>query len=127
MNPCIAFFEATHARFPALAEKADRVHLAYWGAAATEDLGFYSWFESIAKALNEEMRGETDAAQCRSFFEFVRSTFHVSSDEVKKCIDVSLVENMFWCVPPEKARAYWKILPPLLQDLYINFHRYPPA
>jgi hypothetical protein len=125
MNTNSSFYLAAREQFPALAEKADRLYFKYWHEQPSEE-GAYSWFESVANALNEEMRRDACLAECAGFFNFVARTLSAASDEVKQCIDVSFVENLFWRVPPAKATAYWKILPPPLKALYLGFHAQPP-
>ncbi len=120
-----AFYLAARARFPDFAEKADRKYFEYWDEQPRAE-GAYSWFESAANALNAEMKREGDLAGCSEFFEFVDSIFASASEEVRRCIDVSFVENLFWQVPPAKAAAYWNKLPPQLQALYVGFHNRPP-
>ncbi len=51
--PVLAFYNETRERFPELTAKADWEHIKYWGELDQEFA--YSWFESLAKALNEEM------------------------------------------------------------------------
>lgn len=120
-----AFYLAARDRFPALARKADHKYLKHWhDQPSAEDP--YSWFESAANALNEDMKREDSLVECSEFFEFVTNVFASASEEVKRCIDVSFVENLFWQVPPAKAAAYWNKLPPRLQALYVGFHSKPP-
>lgn len=48
------FCEEVKAKFPAISAKADREYIRQWGDFET-DLYSYSWFESLANALNIEM------------------------------------------------------------------------
>jgi hypothetical protein len=48
------------------------------------------------------------------------------SAEVRNCIDVSFVENLFWQVPANRAEGYWQQLPGPLKQLYLQFHRRAP-
>ena len=120
-----SFFLAARERFPALAQRADRHCLNYWREPPSAQTA-YSWFESAANALNDEMRREGSLVACSEFFGFVASIFASGSEEVRQCIDVSFVENLFRQVPPSKAAAYWKKLPRQLQELYLDFHNKPP-
>ncbi len=120
-----SFFLAARERFPALAQRADRHYLNYWGEMPSAQTA-YSWFECAANALNDEMRREGSLVEYSEFFRFVASVFASGSEEVRKCIDVSFVENLFWQVPPAKAAPYWKKLPRQLQVLYVDFHNKPP-
>ncbi len=111
--------------FPDIAEKADIEHVRVWGEVDPEFA--YSWFESLANALNREMLNEVDAGNYKDLFEFIRSSFLFGDEKVKDCIDVSFTENLFWKVPPSKAQMYWALLPSVLKDLYVNFHHRKPA
>ena len=126
METNVAFFQSARAKFPELTEKADRQHLQYWGEPPTEEQDSYSWFESVSRALNNEMQREAYIQECQAFFQFVESSFRTGSDEVKNCIDVALVENLFWQVSPKKAGPYWQALPPVLQKLYVDLHARTP-
>lgn len=121
-----SFYVAARQAFPLLAGKADRHYIKYWDMQPSEE-GAYSWFASLANALNEEMRRQAFLAESEKLFQFVAQTFGSSSDEVKRCIDVSFVENLFWQVPPSKSAAYWNQLPTMLQTLYVGFHSKPPV
>jgi hypothetical protein len=120
------FFRDARSKFPALAEKADSHHVKYWGEPPTEAQDSYSWFESVSRALNAEMKGEAYLKEARRFFVYVETVFCTAGDEVKKCVDVAFVENLFWQVSPEKAAPYWQQFPKVLQELYFDFHRRTP-
>lgn len=111
--------------FPNIATKADEIHIEFWGSLDPEYT--YSWFESLAKALNREMRNGVEATTYKGVFEYFRKAYLFGGDEAKNCIDVSFTENLFWRVQPEKAIEYWSILPDLLKGLYVNFHNRTPA
>ncbi|SHG40607.1 hypothetical protein [Massilia sp. CF038] len=126
MNTCQAFFEAMHERFPMLAEKADRLYETYWAESPADEDAYFVWFESLANAVNSDMRHGAAALQAKPVFEYIHEVFDNGSDQVKRCIDVSFVENLFWRVAPERALPYWKALPTPLKALYIQFHGRPP-
>ena len=126
MESNVAFFRCARTSFPDLAEKADREHLKYWGEPPTEEQDSYSWFESVSRALNREMGGGAYILESQKFFQFVERAFMTGSEDVKKCVDVAFVENLFWQVPPRKADPYWQILPRALQKLYVDFHGRAP-
>jgi hypothetical protein len=126
MKNCTQFCAAVHSAFPALAEKADRRHLVQWGDPAVDELDFYCWFGSVANVLNDRMRSGDAETQTAEFFDFVSKTWADGEDTVKNCIDVSLIENLFWQVSPQKAKPYWAVLPSSLQALYLGFHSRPP-
>lgn len=112
-------------KFTEITKRADIEHMRIWGEVKSEFA--YSWFESLANALNREMLNEVEARIYKDVFEYFRSKFLFGNDEIKNCIEVSFVENLFWSVPPEKAKGYWDIFPDLLKDLYVQFHRRAPA
>lgn len=110
-------------RFPELASKADDEFTR---------LGFevepsFLWFDSLAQALNIEMGKGVPAQDYESLFSFFASALASGESEVRECIDVSFVENLFWKVPSEpQIRAYWQRMPSSLQLLYIAFHGAEP-
>jgi hypothetical protein len=126
METTAAFYRSTRAKFPDLTEKADRQHIKYWDEPPTEEQDSYIWFESVSRALNNEMQRGAYVNESQAFFQFVESAFRTGSDEVKKCIDVAFVENLFWEVSPKKVGPYWQALPQTLQKLYIDFHARSP-
>ena len=126
METTAAFYQCARTKFPDLTEKADRQHIAYWGDPPSEETDSYNWFESVSRALNNEMQRGDYYDECQAFFQFVESVFRTGSDEVKKCIDVAFVENLFWKVSPKKIGPYWQALPKILQKLYVDFHSNSP-
>lgn len=122
-NAC--FYLAVRERFPILAQKADRKYIKDWDMQPSEG-DAYIWFRFVANALNDEMRRGAFFPEGAEAFIFIADAFASAGEEVKQCIDVSFVENLFWQVPPAKAAAYWKNLPPQLQELYLGFHSTPP-
>lgn len=125
MDTNAAFYLAAREAFPSLAAKVDRHFIKDWDQQPAENTA-YSWFGCAANALNEEMRREASLAECAGFFTFVAHAFCSGGDEVKRCIDVSFVENLFWQVSPAKSAAYWPKLPAVLQALYLGFHHTSP-
>ena len=125
METLSEFYFAARSAFPALAEKTDRAFVKYWGEPPSE-AGAYSWFGSVSTALNNEMQKGSFLSESETFFSFVCQAFQQGNPEVKNCIDVSLVENLFWQVSPQKAAPYWHVLPAELQQLYIGFHGNSP-
>ncbi|MBD3654378.1 hypothetical protein [Kangiella sp.] len=111
--------------FPEVTTVADDIHIQAWGSLDPEYS--FSWYESLAKAINQEMTNEVVASRYAGLFEYVRKQYLLGDDEVKKCIDASFTENLFWQVKPEKAKSYWQLLPDILKTLYVNFHGRPPA
>lgn len=120
----LELYDRTRSRFPEITEKADREHIRLWDQVDPESA--YSWFESLANALNSEMLQGIPAEDYRGLFEFISSEFTVGSDEVRDCIDVSFTENLFWRVPAECAKPYWANFPRNLRELYVRFHGKAP-
>lgn len=111
-------------RFPAITEKADRRYLKDWNEFDHDDP--YSWFQSLANALNAEMSRDIDYQIHRDLFEFIAVALGDATEEAYRCIDVSFVENLFWQVPARKSEPYWRKLPEPLRLLYLEFHRRSP-
>lgn len=105
-------------RFPRIAESADRYYERKFGS----QVYLYSWFESLADALNAEMTRSIDPKAHDALFSYLERALN-SSDDVFKCLDVAFVENLFWQVPSSKAGPYWQRLPARFKALYEAFHR----
>ena len=118
------FYNATREKFPEITKKADIKHIEMWDEVDPEFA--YSWFESLANALNSEMVSGTDAIKYKALFAYIGANFSEGDNEVKNCIDVSFTENLFWKIPAANAKPYWETLPLNLRELYINFHGKEP-
>lgn len=121
------FYLQTRTLFPDLTERADREHVKYWGESPEAIADSYSWFNAVASALNNAMCQGSYVQECQAFFDYVDTVLAQCGEPVKTCIDVSLVENLFWQVSLAKARPYWAVLPSQLQTLYLGFHRVAPV
>lgn len=119
------FYSKTRSEFPGITEKADEIHIGIWGEIDPEFA--YSWFESLAIALNGEMMQDVDANRYKELFFHISSNFNAGDKEVRNCIDVAFTENLFWRVPAMKAVPYWAIVPEELRKLYVSFHRREPV
>jgi len=112
-------------RFPAMAANADQDYWRlYEGFDPAENL--YAWFESLANALNEEMRKDVSFGTHEPLFLFMDGAASTGIEELSQCVDVAFVENLFWDVPKLKASPYWEKLPPRLKNLYVEFHHHEP-
>jgi len=120
----LGFYNVIRDKYPGVTEIADKEHIQIWGDVDPEFA--YSWFESLANALNKEMTEGVDAEKYKGLLNFISAHFQAEDEEVKNCIDVAFTENLFWQVPAVKAEVYWKILPDNLKELYVNFHRGVP-
>ena len=119
------FCEEVKAKFPAISAKADREYIRQWGDFET-DLYSYSWFESLANALNIEMGKGIPPKDYQDLFSFVSNGFLKGDEDTKNAIDVAFVENLFWNVSSSASELYWNTLPENLKGLYLNFHRKKP-
>jgi len=120
MDTLEQFYSEVRERFPDISAMADREYIKYWGEANPEDA--YSWFQSLANALNSEMKRQVNYSIHEQLFVFISNALADCSKEVFNCIDVSFVENLFWQVSEAKAGPYWHSMPDSLKELYIGFH-----
>ena len=111
--------------FPKLTECADKEHVRLCWEVDPEFA--YTWFQSLANVINYEMNKSVQSSEYKPVFDFILNRFNSGSEDEQSCIDVSFVENLFWKVPPEKAKPYWDILPEALKELYVDFHHSEPA
>lgn len=82
-------------QFPAVIEPTNQECQKIYGENLSITDHPYRWFEILANIIN---------------------------DELQRFIDVAFIENLFWNVKKEQAKIYWKKFPPVLQDLYEDFH-----
>ena len=114
-----SFYKLTISTFPLEAKKADKVY--YDLGFEEEDEAYNIWFESFAEVTNELMKDfKTEAVH--HHFSFFLLHLENGSDIIKKCIDVSYVENLFWGLDKEISDYYWALLPVEMQALYLDFH-----
>ena len=112
-------------RFPEMAQAADTRHVKKW--ARVNDATAYSWFESLAGAINDQISAAEKDTDLLSVFSFFDEQLQGSDMEVKNCIDVSFVENLFWEVRPSSAANAWDAMPNSMQQRYLKFHGQPPT
>ncbi|MDP3795519.1 MAG: hypothetical protein Q8R13_06415 [bacterium] len=110
--------------FPEATHNADLEHKRLGFAIAPEYT--YLWFEHLANALNREMTAGVPFRAHEPLFRYFVGALSVGSDEVKECIDVSFVENLFWQVDMVRCQDYWQGLPQSLKELYVGFHGSEP-
>ncbi|MDO6589541.1 DUF7674 family protein [Loktanella sp. D2R18] len=110
--------------FVEIAEATDALHAEVWSHEG--DPLLHLWFEDLARFLNSRMDTSDFDAKISGVFKFFDGHWGTGSAEVRACIDNSFVENLFWQVPPTRAKPIWHIMPPRLQDLYVEFHGKPP-
>lgn len=124
MKTVLDLYMATRSLFPDIAEIADSIHARTWGEPKPERA--HAWFESLANALNNDMKKGVSAGHHMKLLSFLSQALHDGSSETKNCIDVAFVENLFWQVPGTQAAPYWEKLPASLKALYMEFHRRAP-
>ncbi|RDH41181.1 DUF7674 family protein [Zooshikella ganghwensis] len=122
--PILDMYNQFRETFPDLTEKTDKEHIRRWSEVDPDFA--YSWFESLANALNNEMNKKISVSKYSEVFEFIRSHFMNGNKEARNCIDVAFTENLFWQVKPENAKPYWDALPNVLKELYVDFHNRKP-
>lgn len=111
-------------RFPELTQAADKRHLEVWGSIGSDTA--YLWFESLASALNTQMGFPEEHSKFVPVFAYFDTKFRTGNSDIKNCIEVSFIENLFWQVIPRSAAPVWILLPKTLQKLYVDFHEQPP-
>lgn len=111
---------------PAISEQADRLYNDYWNTIVEMEFSSYSWFESLANAINHEMVGGASPLGLQLLFNAISTQFEVGDHETKNAIDVAFVENLFWRVGKNEAAPFWAALPPNLKRLYVGFHGQSP-
>jgi hypothetical protein len=122
--PILEFYNETREKLPEITEKADREHILFWEELDPEYA--YSWFESLAKAVNGEMDKEVTPDKYIELFIYLSSKFNNGNNEVRNCIDVAFTENLFWKITSDKAKPFWEAMPNNLKELYVNFHHKSP-
>ena len=120
------FCECVREKYPAISKKADIEYDKYWNSIVKMEFSSYSWFESLANALNLEMKKKASVESHIELLEFISSQFSVGIEEVRNAIDVAFVENLFWQVSATEAKPYWQVLPNNLRNLYVGFHSHTP-
>lgn len=113
------------AEFPEITRLTDLEHIQEWDTVEPEMA--FSWFESLARFINREMSMGASVKPYIPVFEFLRRGYMLGSDDEKKCIDVSFVENLFWDVDKDKRASYWRAFPDVFKELYVSFHGREPA
>ena len=125
MNALVDLYQQVRSHFPGITSSADRFYDQQWGDLLDEGVE-YAWFQSLANALNDEIDRGIPFDTHRALFQMLTDEYVGGSDEVRQCIDVSFVENLFWQVASVKCRHYWEPLPTELKALYLDFHRREP-
>jgi len=116
----ITLIKNVQTKFPELAALANQEHIYKF---RDEEFELESlWFESFANSVNRAMSSENGIEACKSVFNYFGEAFEKEDQEIRNCIDVSFVENLFWKVSSEKCEIYWKYLPENLKHSYIGFH-----
>lgn len=122
-----AFCKSIKENYPNISDRAERLYDEYWNSLVEMEFSSYSWFESLANALNEKMKDKESAHDYASLLIAISQEYSKGQAEVRKAIDVAFVENLYWQVPESEARPFWDIMPGNLKELYIGFHRRAPC
>lgn len=117
-------YHSVHLKFPVVARMADASYA--WCFGEKDETLKHLWFETLAKVLNAEMGRGVSPARHEELFGYFAGLLGACSKEVRSCIDVALVENLFHDVDADKAAPFWKALPQPLKALYLGFHGRPP-
>lgn len=112
-------------KFPVISGKAEKLYRHFWGDIDSE-LYSYTWFESLANAINSEMNKGTSPKEYRELFLVIGNAFIHGNYDVKKAIDVAFVENLFFGVSSSASELYWNSLPEVIKRLYFDFHKRKP-
>lgn len=113
--------------YPDISKNADKLYDDYWNSLVEMEFSAYSWFESLANALNEEMNRQACAVDYISLLTTISQSFVKGDDEVRNTIDTAFVENLYWKIPVDKATPFWDVMPNNLKALYIEFHNRTPV
>jgi len=124
VNALLDLYRRVRETYPSITQQADKVHLYLWDELKPELA--HAWFESLAAALNQQMRDGVGYETHKALFECLSTSLQHAPDDVYACIDVAFVENLFWEVPTDKAAPYWSAMPLELKKLYLEFHRREP-
>lgn len=118
-------YNSVRERFPLISQKADGLHIQLWGP--PEAGSPYVWFESLANAINLEIAAEVDPADYKALLNFLDKALASGSAELRDCLDVSFMENLFWRVACVKARPYWEVTPKRLREFHVALHGKGPV
>ena len=110
---------------PEVTRAADAKHIRIWDK--VDDETAFGWFESLAAALNDKMGDQEQHADIMSIFRYFERKLQSRDDDVRRCIDVSFVETLFWQVKPEPAAKVWAMMPKPMQQLDLSFHGRAPT
>ena len=112
-------------KYPNISSKANDELEKTWPG-TDEEFYIYTWFEALARVLNNEMQKEIPPSNHESLLKLIASSFLAGDENLKKTIDVAFTENLYWQVYPEKAAPYWEVMPEVLKKLYVDFHHKNP-
>ena len=80
MDTLLQFYNAVRERFPEVTKHADVEHFNHWHELDPEFA--YSWFESLAKAINKDMERRVDVRVHEELFRYIASALTSSNREV---------------------------------------------
>lgn len=85
------------------------------------------WFESLAKAINTEMEQGAEVSKVGALLRLLDGSLAAGTEELRGCVDVAFMENLFWQVASRKAEPYWAVTPDRLKKFYVAFFGYTPV
>lgn len=77
------------------------------------------WIEAFADVTNILIAAR-NSEEATKHFSFFSQQYQKGSDEVKNCIDVGYVENLFFDLPDDDRKWAWKLLPDDLKSIYAD-------
>lgn len=120
------FYKKFRTLFPVLALAVDRHYEdSLYGGFDDENQRIQpAWFECLADVLNKRMGNPEYRDEMLDVFKFCDSSFCSGQPDVKECIDVCFVENLFHGVTRQVSKSVWPTLPKKLQQMYKDIFRY---
>lgn len=79
---------------------------------------YYLWVEAFADTTNQLIR-ERNEQEFQKHLVFFSKQLDRGNDLIKKCIDVSYVENLMWNLENKDKKWAWPQIPKNLKRLYL--------
>ena len=84
-----------------------------------KDDSCHLWIETFADVTNILIAAR-NRKEVTKHFSFFSRQYLEGSEEIKNCIDVSYVENLFFDLPDEDKKWAWKLLSEDLKKVYVG-------
>ena len=108
--------EAIRKALPEAAKWTDGKMMAL-GFALNDNL-YHLWIEALADVTNDAIRERREDI-LKEQTSFMAQQYQMGSEEVKKCIDVSYVENLMWELEARDKAWAWPLFPDDVRKLYV--------